>query len=860
MKRIFIGVSLVLFLLITAIIGVALLTPKDVYKSRIEAAATSALGRDLTLNGDVGLSFFPRIAASIEDVTVANTDGFTSDHIIKAGALRGSVKWGPLFTGRVEVHEIAFIDANVDLEVLADGRANWESGTDDAEAPAEPTSSGEINAGIDRARLVNAALTYRDGPADTVYTVSDLNMDASVTSLTDELTAKGDGLFEGDAFSFDLSLDSPQAVLDGKEASVNVTFQMDLIEATYNGTATLGETPALAGAFTADAPNIQALAEYAEIDPASLPVALGPLGSLKTAGNVSGPIDALALDFSALDIDGDALKVGYTGKAAIGQTPTLDGRLTLDLSNAAATINALGLDIAEAKALDQASLSLTSNLSGPADGIAASGINLNLNGPLVNAAYQGDISLAGDGMINGQLNANSDQLRALLAALAIEMEPGDTFQTFRVSGAASGALNHLSIDGLDLAVDEITGQGDLVVRTDTARPSISGQLATGPLDLTPFMGEAAEDQPQGWSKEPLALESLRALDADIVLTSPAITVDNITLRDASLTTKLTNGVLDADINQFSVFGGLWKGGIDLNTSGATPTLRIAMTGDSILMEDIMRTFVGNESLTGGGAFKLDVTARGNTLHDIMNGMNGELSANLADGALKGVNIGQLIRSATDLRSNLSSGSGFSLGLSPSAQSDFSSFSSVLKIRNGVADIELMEMLSSTFGAMGLGEINLGAQSLDMALRIAADKTGQGDLKDVQLNNVGIPLRITGSWTSPRIVPDTGALTKLLAGQTLDRLGNLVGGAGGGLINGAGNAGNVGDAVTGALGGALGNRLGIKPPSEPETPATAEPEDEEKKEPETVEDAVEDAVEDLAKDALGGLFGRRGDDR
>ena len=405
-----------------------------------------------------------------------------------------------------------------------------------------------------------------------------------------------------------------------------------------------------------------------------------------------------------------------------------------------------------------------------------------------------------------------------------------------------------------------------MLRTDTTRPIITGQLATGPLDLTPFMGEAAEeqeDQPEGWSKAPLALESLSALDANIVLTSPEIKVDNIQLKDASLTTKLTNGVLDADINQFSVFGGLWKGGIDLNTSGATPTLRIAMTGDSILMQEIMRTFVGNESLTGGGAFKLDVSASGNSLHAIMNSMNGELSANLADGALKGVNIGQLIRTATDLKSTLSSGSALNLGLSPTAQSDFSSFNSVLKIRNGVAKIELMEMLSSAFGANGLGEINLGAQSLDMALRIAADKTGQGNLQDVQLNNVGIPLKISGSWSSPRIVPDTGALTQLLAGQTLDRLGNIVGGTGGEILNSvASGSGNVEEAVTGALGNALGNRLGITPSSDSSPPSstTVDDEEEEEKAPETVEEAVEDAVEDLAKDAIGGLFGRRRGDR
>jgi|GEM_PF-303524 len=945
MKRIFLGLIAIIFLAITGVVAFALLTPKEVYKEKIETAAADALGREIKLNGDVGLSFFPRIAASIEDVTVANPEGFEDEHMIKAGALRAAVKWGPLFTGRVEVHEIAFIDADVKLEVLPDGRANWEFETGEEEPANQTSESGEINAGIDRARLVNASLSYKDGLAGTSYALTDVNIEASIASLTEQLEANGSGVFEGDAFNFDLTLNSPQAIIDGTSAAANITFDADLVAASFDGTFTMGEVPSLSGEFSANAPNIKALAEYAEIDPATLPVTLAPLGRFTADGRATGTLDNLAIDIASLTVDGETLNLTYKGKATYSEAPSADGYITVELKDAANTIGALGLDIPEAATLrganltaaaqvsgpadaikannvdlringdllnltykgaattgtttsvngqldltssdlfalvqasgialessqtaplKGASLNLKTALSGPAETISASAIDMTLDGPLLKAAYKGDISLQGEGNLNGTLTASSDSLRALMAAADVELTPGTTLQTFRVSGNASGAFNRLAINGLDLAVDDITGKGDLIIRTDTARPSITGTLATGPLDLTPFMGEAAEDDaPTGWSKEPLALDSLKSIDTDITLTSPLITIDNIKLSDASLKAKLTNGVLDTNINQFKVFGGLWKGDIDLNTSGAVPALSVSMTGDSILMQEIMQTFIGNDMLTGGGQFKLDITARGNSLHDIVNSLNGDLSANLSEGAIKGVNIGQLIRTATDLRANLSSPANLisNLAISPSAQSDFSSFNSLLKIRNGVAQIEVMEILSSTFGANGLGEINLGGQTLDMALRVAADTNARGELKDVQLNNVGVPLRITGPWTAPRIVPDTSALTQLLAGQALDRFGNIIGGS-------AGN-GDVANTVTDVLGGVLGNRLGgggpVPPPvnqpqnGQPATngqpPANGQPTDNkpEDKKPETVEEAVEDAVEDLAKEALGGLFGKR----
>lgn len=927
MKRFFLGIFAFILLAIVGLVTVAMLMPKEAYKVRIEAAAAEALGREVLLNGDVGLSFFPRISANVEDVLVANPEGFTSPYMIKAGALRGSVKWGPLLTGRVEIKELAFVDANVDLEVLADGRANWEFSTKDIAPAAKTEPTGEINAGIDRARLINAALTYRDGSAGQTYTLTDLNLEAALTSLTETLLANGKGVFEGDAFSFDLKLDSPQAVIDGTQAIIDLTFSMDVIKATYSGTAALGEVPSVEGNFSANIPDLQALSDYAKIDPETLPVRLSPLGRAEASGKVSGALDALALRFSRLSIEGSAIDLTYIGAAVLTETPSLDGNVDFELRNAAATIKSLGLDIPEAGVLERANLSLSSKVSGPAnalnataidlmlegpllaaaytgsaaigpqtsvdgrltlnaqdvhalvlaskialevtqtdplkgaslrlaadlkgpaEAISASGIDLSVVGPLLNASYTGDVSLAGKGTVNGQLSASSQRLRALMAAAQIELEPGDTLQTFRISGAAAGAFDRLAMKNIDLAIDEITGKGDLMVRTDTPRLSISGNLATGPLDLTAFMGETPENQPKGWSKEPLALDSLKSLDADIILTSPSIIIDTITIKEAILKTKLANGVLDANIEQFKVFGGLWKGGIDLDTSKSTPTLKIAMTGDSILMQEIMRTFVGNEALTGGGQFKLDVDTSGNSLDVIMKNLNGELSANLADGALKGVNIGQLIRSASDLRSSLSSGAGLSLGLSPGAQSDFSRFNSVLQIRNGVANIEIMEMISSTFGANGLGQINLGGQTLDMALRIAADKTGRGDLKDVQLNNVGIPLRITGDWTAPRIVPDTSVLSQMLAGKALDRVGNLLGTATGST--------NTKDAVSDVLSGVLGNRQQSNSPvpapaGAPSGNSSQPAAQDEKKKPET----VEETVEDIAKEALGGLFGRR----
>ena len=867
MKRVLISILVILVLAIGAAVGAALLIPKEVYKERIEAAATDALGRELALNGDVGLSFFPRISASIEDVTVANAPGFDGEHMVKAGALRASVKWGPLLSRKVEVHELAFVDADIRLQKLADGRTNWTLGDEaDAEVPADTSEGGaSVDAGVNRARLVNASLTYDDAEAGTVYELREFNAEASVEALTSPLTAKGDGIFDGDAFGFTVDLASPQGLMDGEATALDATLTTDFVNVGYDGSATLGETPALNGAFSLAADSIAALAAKAGLDPATLPVALPPLGSLRSEGTVSGALDNLNLQFGTLKVDGDALDVDFTGAVTIAEATSVDGDLSFQMERSAQTIDALGLDIAQAGALKDAVIALSGKVGGTTDALALSGTDFSVKGPLLDAAFNGAVSMAGAGRLDGNVRAASTQLRALAAAAGVELEPGSTLQSFDISGNTSGSFDNVAISGLNVTLDDITANGTLGFDLRGARPKITGDLTTGPIDFTPFLGEPDPNAPKGWSKTPLALDSLETVDADIRISSPALTIDKVVLSDARLGAKLTGGNLTTAIEQFSAFGGQWGGNIGLTTSSGTPQLSMALTGNSILMQDILQTFVGLDRLSGSGQFSLDITGNGASIYDIMNNLNGDFGASLTNGALQGINIGQLLRTTTDLRSSLASGS-LDLGLSPSTQTDFTSFDSVLKVRNGVAQIELMQILSSAFGADGLGQINLGQQSLDMALQIAADKAGQGNLADVQLNNIGIPLRITGDWTSPSIVPDTSALTNMLAGEAVGRVGSLVQDQVGGVLGDT-----AGNALTGVLGGALGgNRTGEQnrprpsisnntpAPTAPQTPASPSPEAQPETPQEAIGDVVEDAVEDAVGDALGGLFGRKKD--
>lgn len=921
MKRILLIVAGIVGFLVVAAMVVPFLVPRDVYKTQIEKAATDALKRDVKLTGDVKISVFPRISASIGGVTVANPAGFDRPNMIEAGELRGSVKWLPLLSRRVDVQEISFVDANVDLHRMADGTANWEFGTQASDEPETGGSSGGFDAGIEAARLKNANLTFRDDVAGSAYEVKELDLQASLQALDKPLKAKASGLFQGERFDVDLQLDSPDALTTGTQAAVTFALDSTLGKASYGGNVTLGDAPALSGSFSASS---NALAKFAAFAGVALPMDLSRLGKIDTKGNVSGPFSALNIDvvsfsqssemaktdftgqimladaptitgnvavsapsiadlatfsgvkmplnlaplggvsakaslsgtltepairFETLAINGSQIDASYIGGLTLGEKLVLDGRISAVLPQAGDLATQMGLDLPARNALER--VELKGAIKGPADALNLSDLDVKHSGALLNATYTGAVGLAGDGRINGEVAASSNELRALLKAADIQMAPGETLKTFNVSSAIAGSFKKLSLTNLTLMLDDITGKGTAGINLTGDRPKITGNLEMGPLDLSSFLGESVQaakpkQASTDWSKEPLDLSGLKALDADVKITTSTLTFGNVKLTDAALATKLNQGVLAADLSRFKAFGGDWNGQLGVNAQGATPAVDFTMNGSGVGMSSLLGTLAGFDKLSGTGGFQVTGEATGNSINDIMNALDGKVTTNLVDGELKGLNVSQLVRSAQSLQQALTTGSlqnlDFSSALSPSASTDFSSFDTVLTINDGVANVDLMKLINPVLGIDGSGQINLGGQALDLRLATSIDKSGQGSGSVVQLNGIPVPVRISGSWSKLKVSPDTSGIQSALKAELGNKLKD-----------------QLSDKIGGDAGAILGNVLGVPTttapaPSTPtqtegSAPATVEPET---KAPVTLEGMAEQA----AKDALGDLFKKK----
>jgi AsmA protein len=199
----------------------------------------------------------------------------------------------------------------------------------------------------------------------------------------------------------------------------------------------------------------------------------------------------------------------------------------------------------------------------------------------------------------------------------------------------------------------------------------------------------------------------------------------------------------------------------------------------------------------------------------MSNLSGSVFAVFQDGAIKGLNVAQMIRSLT--ASTLS-------GWQETREqaTDMTQLSASFRVDKGQATSSDLNLVGPLVRVTGSGTIDLGLKSLAFRMEPKLVMTTQGQGRTNEPVGLGVPVVIEGPWAEPRIYPEINgildnpdaAFAKLkdmgkgLFGAGSGGLGGLGGGLGG-LLGGAGgggaNAGSGGGNEP--LGGKLGETLG-----------------------------------------------------
>lgn len=306
---------------------------------------------------------------------------------------------------------------------------------------------------------------------------------------------------------------------------------------------------------------------------------------------------------------------------------------------------------------------------------------------------------------------------------------------------------------------------------------------------------------QPWSNATVDLNGLNYVDVQARISAAELNIGDGHFAPAAIEATLASGVLKAQVSNLGAYGGSANGDVTIDASAANPTftLRADLTGVRAL--PLLKGLADFDKLDGKLQTKISVRSSGTSQRAIMANMSGTTFAVFQDGAIKGLNVAQMIRSLT--ASTLS-------GWQESSEqaTDLSQLSASFKIDKGQAQTTDLNLVGPLVKMTGVGTIDLGTKQIGFRVEPKLVMTTEGQGRAAEPVGLGIPVMIEGPWGAPRIYPEMqGMLDNPEAAYAkLKEMGKGLFGANGAGLNSAG----IGAALGGLLGGQPGTGQSGKP--------------------------------------------------
>ncbi|HEY4266001.1 MAG TPA: AsmA family protein [Micropepsaceae bacterium] len=323
-------IELIVLAVVLVVLAAPFLIPLNMYRGRMEAAASNALSREVHIKGPLHLTFYPDLGVSLSDVSIGNLKGARNAQMITAEKLVVGAKLMPLFSGELQVTELTLEKPVIHLETVKDAAPNWSFGkAPDSGKPADAAALNRI--GFAHLNINNGAITYYDaasGKSAALNEVSlSLNMpDAARPTLSLPLTLAGSVTYNGEALKIDGRLDNFGNLLNGRTTGARISIGSNVINAEFTGQ--LGTASNLTGSLKLGAHSVRSLAAWLG-NP--MPPGNG-FGLLALEGHFTARDGVYALSHAHLAFD----QMNLNGDINLDTNPkvmTLKGQVSIDRLN-----------------------------------------------------------------------------------------------------------------------------------------------------------------------------------------------------------------------------------------------------------------------------------------------------------------------------------------------------------------------------------------------------------------------------------------------------------------------------------------------------------------------------------------------
>jgi AsmA protein len=702
---------------------IALTFDPNAYKPRIIQVVKDSKQRTLKLDGDIKLHFFPSIGVSLSKVSLSE---FQSEReFVSVDNASVSLKLLPLLAKQLVVDEVAVSGVKAQFIRYKNGKTNLDDlmGKEAASAPAPapasvPESGAPMMFDIASVQLDKTELSYRDEASGARYSVQELSLKTG--RIANGIPGKIEfaAHFQSSKPKLDVAAQIKTTLTFDLE---NQLFQVQRLDLKASGNA-MGFTDLIVKA-SGDASARPAKQEFS-----MKKFALSASG-MKEKNKFEARLDAPDLSLSGDKFTGDGVALNAKLDGEIGNIVATLSLPGIEGNASAFKISSMALDV-DVKQTEQAfKLKLTSPVAGSLD---AQQFNLS------------DIKLA--------LNATGDKLPGKSISSELKGSIQADLGRQSIQGKMAGGLLQSQIKA-KLAVNNFSVpmiRYDLEVDQFDADPYIPKKTATaGSNEQSQSQGQKAEPE------QPFDLSALKTLNLEGSLRIGSLKAANIKVAQLRVDVKAKNGMVDIAPLSARLYQGSIDGKASVNAQANGFAVNEKFTGIDIA--PLLKDAANLDLAEGRGNIVLDLTAQGNTVSGLKKALNGKASVDLANGAIKGVNLEKLVQGVQNLGKGTSVQT---LGVDKNEKTPFSEFKASFKVHNGVAHNDDLAVKSTMLRMTGKGDIDIGHGNMDYNAKAIFAKTEQG-------KTATLPVNISGTFDDLKYKVDYSALIADVAKQKLD---------------------------------------------------------------------------------------------
>ena len=335
--------------------------------------------------------------------------------------------------------------------------------------------------------------------------------------------------------------------------------------------------------------------------------------------------------------------------------------------------------------------------------------------------------------ITGSFDVELPGLPTRLLKLPIKGRIKSEYGKPAVSGNLSTAFDESHID----ARFNIIGASPPVIGVELNIDKLNVDRYLPPVSAAPAKTVKSGD-------DHIDLSALKSINASGSLHVGELQVNNIKARDVRMTFKAAHGNVSIAPHSADLYGGHVNGAVSISVAGNHFALNESLRG--IDVQPLLQDAAGKDIVEGRGDVMLDIATQGDTVAALKKTLSGSARAVLRDGAIKGINIAQSLRTA---KAKLSGGSA-QQEASATDKTDFSELSASFKIVNGVAHNDDLVAKSPFLRLGGAGDIDIGNSRIDYLLKASVVSTaaGQGGKEADSLKGLTLPVHVTGPLEKP----------------------------------------------------------------------------------------------------------------